>query len=74
MPDRSDGQAGVQEVWLRVYDMAESNWWSSYLGVGIFHSGVEVHGIEWAYGMVRLFVISLCCAVADAETVVLSLS
>lgn len=39
-----------QDVWLRVYDMAESNWWSSYLGVGIFHSGVEVHDIEWAYG------------------------
>lgn len=52
MHDGTECQPGVQEVWLRVYDMADSNWWSSYLGVGIFHSGVEVHGIEWAYGAV----------------------
>lgn len=37
-------------VTLNVYDMSPHNGWTYWCGVGIFHAGVEVHGIEWAYG------------------------
>lgn len=37
-------------VWLAIYDLSDQNWWTAHLGVGIFHSGVEVYGVEWAYG------------------------
>eukprot|EP00884_Botryococcus_braunii_P009713 jgi/Botrbrau1/18743/Bobra.0386s0066.1 len=38
-------------VILRVYDLAPThNSWTYWCGVGIFHSGVEVHGVEYAYG------------------------
>lgn len=29
---------------------AWQNHWTYWAGVGIFHSGVEVHGVEYAYG------------------------
>lgn len=43
-------------VWLNVYDVGESatlhktNNVSKMLGGGIYHAGVEVFGVEWAYG------------------------
>lgn len=37
-------------VSLIIYDLSEQNWWTAWAGVGIFHSGVEVYGVEWAYG------------------------
>ncbi|PNW69915.1 hypothetical protein CHLRE_17g698100v5 [Chlamydomonas reinhardtii] len=37
-------------VVLNVYDLAPQNQWTIFCGVGIFHSGVEVHGVEYAYG------------------------
>lgn len=37
-------------VYLNVYDLIEQNYYTYWLGVGIFHSGVEVHGIEYAFG------------------------
>ncbi|KAI2801301.1 Desumoylating isopeptidase 2 [Blomia tropicalis] len=39
-----------QPVYLNVYDMASINQYSSSLGVGIYHTGVEVYNIEYAYG------------------------
>ncbi|GLC36061.1 hypothetical protein PLESTB_000533500 [Pleodorina starrii] len=37
-------------VVLNIYDLAPQNNWTYWCGVGIFHSGVEVHGVEYAYG------------------------
>ncbi|GFR48623.1 hypothetical protein Agub_g10537 [Astrephomene gubernaculifera] len=37
-------------VTLNVYDLAPHNNWTYWCGVGIFHSGVEVYGVEYAYG------------------------
>ncbi|CAK1549182.1 unnamed protein product [Leptosia nina] len=41
---------GQAPVVLNVYDMYWTNWYTAGAGVGVFHSGVQVHGSEWAYG------------------------
>ena len=38
------------EVLLNVYDLVEQNNWTHWAGVGIYHSGVEVYGVEYAFG------------------------
>ncbi|KAE8735126.1 DeSI-like protein [Hibiscus syriacus] len=37
-------------VYLNVYDLAPINGYFYWAGLGIFHSGVEVHGVEYAFG------------------------
>eukprot|EP00882_Tetradesmus_deserticola_P014918 GHRQ01015875.1.p1 GENE.GHRQ01015875.1~~GHRQ01015875.1.p1 ORF type:complete len:196 (+),score=45.85 GHRQ01015875.1:905-1492(+) len=38
-------------VTLNVYDLtSQMNSWTYWCGVGVFHAGVEVYGIEYAYG------------------------
>ncbi|MEW5300325.1 MAG: hypothetical protein WDW38_008243 [Sanguina aurantia] len=37
-------------VVLNVYDLASENKWMYWCGIGIYHAGVEVHGVEYAYG------------------------
>ena len=37
-------------VAVNVYDLHEYNDYAYFLGVGIFHSGLEVHGREYAFG------------------------
>lgn len=46
-------QTGRAEVKLNVYDMvsmANFNQYSSPIGFGVFHSGAEIYGCEYAYG------------------------
>ena len=41
----------VARVVLNVYDLADTyNSWTYWCGVGVFHSGVEVYGVEYAFG------------------------
>jgi len=37
-------------VLLNIYDMYWTNQYTTALGVGVFHTGIEVHGVEFAYG------------------------
>lgn len=37
-------------VVVNVYDMSEQNKWLYCLGIGIYHSAVEIHGVEYAFG------------------------
>ncbi|CAH9120785.1 unnamed protein product, partial [Cuscuta epithymum] len=41
---------GDTPVYLNVYDLTPMNGYVYWAGFGIFHSGVEVHGVEYAYG------------------------
>ncbi|KAK9101781.1 hypothetical protein Sjap_019035 [Stephania japonica] len=37
-------------VFLNVYDLSPINGYAYWLGLGVYHSGVEVHGVEYAFG------------------------
>lgn len=37
-------------VFLNVYDVTPANGYARWLGLGVYHSGVQVHGVEYAYG------------------------
>ncbi|KAJ4833950.1 hypothetical protein Tsubulata_016662 [Turnera subulata] len=41
---------GNVPVYLNVYDLTPINGYAYWVGLGIFHSGVEVHGVEYAFG------------------------
>ncbi|KAJ7958059.1 DeSI-like protein [Quillaja saponaria] len=41
---------GNTPVYLNVYDLTPMNGYLYWAGFGIFHSGVEVHGVEYAFG------------------------
>ncbi|XP_047945087.1 deSI-like protein At4g17486 isoform X2 [Salvia hispanica] len=44
------GKTGTIPVYLNVYDLTPINGYAYWLGLGIYHSGVEVHGVEYAFG------------------------
>ena len=39
-----------EPVILNIYDMFWTNDYTSTMGVGVYHSGLEVYGREYAYG------------------------
>ncbi|KAK9683491.1 hypothetical protein RND81_10G144900 [Saponaria officinalis] len=41
---------GVVPVYLNVYDLTPINGYAYWLGLGVYHSGVQVHGVEYAFG------------------------
>ncbi|CAN6306127.1 unnamed protein product [Urochloa humidicola] len=41
---------GNTAVYLNVYDLTPVNGYVYWAGLGIFHSGIEVHGVEYAFG------------------------
>ncbi|XP_010240206.1 deSI-like protein At4g17486 isoform X2 [Brachypodium distachyon] len=48
-PNGSGGGGGAPVV-LNVYDLTPINNYLYWFGLGIFHSGIEVHGIEYGFG------------------------
>lgn len=41
---------GSVPVYLNVYDLTSINGYAYWLGLGVYHSGVQVHGVEYAFG------------------------
>ncbi|KAL0380358.1 UNVERIFIED_CONTAM: DeSI-like protein [Sesamum angustifolium] len=41
---------GSAAVHLNVYDLTSVNGYAYWLGLGVYHSGVQVHGVEYAFG------------------------
>ncbi|URD89991.1 hypothetical protein MUK42_28550 [Musa troglodytarum] len=46
----SKGDAALSPVVLNVYDLTPLNNYVRWLGIGIFHSGIEVHELEYGFG------------------------
>ncbi|ERN00705.1 deSI-like protein At4g17486 [Amborella trichopoda] len=46
----SSSSSSSSPVYLNVYDLTPSNGYIYWFGLGVFHSGVEVHGVEYAFG------------------------
>lgn len=46
----SEEERGATTVYLNVYDLTPVNNYLYLFGVGIFHSGIEVHGMEYGFG------------------------
>ncbi|KAI4379453.1 hypothetical protein MLD38_005748 [Melastoma candidum] len=44
------GQGNETQVFLNVYDLTPINNYTYLFGLGIFHSGIEVHGKEYGFG------------------------
>ncbi|XP_021761084.1 deSI-like protein At4g17486 [Chenopodium quinoa] len=41
---------GSIPVYLNVYDITPINGYAYWFGLGVYHSGVQVHGVEYAFG------------------------
>ncbi|KAK6912526.1 PPPDE peptidase domain [Dillenia turbinata] len=48
LPDKR--KTGAVPVYLNVYDLTSINGYAYWLGLGVYHSGVQVHGIEYGFG------------------------
>ncbi|CAN1325284.1 DeSI-like protein At4g17486 [Linum perenne] len=43
-------KTGLVPVYLNVYDLTPMNGYAYWFGLGIYHSGVQVHGVEYGFG------------------------
>ncbi|CAN0855076.1 DeSI-like protein At4g17486 [Linum grandiflorum] len=43
-------KVGSVPVYLNVYDLTPMNGYAYWVGLGIYHSGVQVHGVEYGFG------------------------
>ncbi|KAI3773467.1 hypothetical protein L1987_47997 [Smallanthus sonchifolius] len=43
-------KAGSIPVYLNVYDLTSMNEYAYWFGLGVYHSGVQVHRVEYAFG------------------------
>ncbi|CAK7353876.1 unnamed protein product [Dovyalis caffra] len=43
-------KSGTVPVYLNVYDLTTINGYAYWVGLGIYHSGVQVHGVEYGFG------------------------
>ncbi|XP_028799167.1 deSI-like protein At4g17486 [Neltuma alba] len=41
---------GGYPVYLNVYDLTPINGYAYWLGLGVYHSGVQIHGVEYGFG------------------------
>ncbi|XP_010434660.1 PREDICTED: deSI-like protein At4g17486 isoform X3 [Camelina sativa] len=48
--EESSGEPGLTPVYLNVYDLTPVNNYLYWFGIGIFHSGIEAHDLEYCYG------------------------
>ncbi|KAG6476532.1 hypothetical protein ZIOFF_065774 [Zingiber officinale] len=48
--DGSGDGSGKTHLYLNIYDISPVNKYLYYLGLGIFHSGIEAHGMEYGFG------------------------
>eukprot|EP00262_Sarcandra_glabra_P001729 TRINITY_DN11880_c0_g1_i1.p1 TRINITY_DN11880_c0_g1~~TRINITY_DN11880_c0_g1_i1.p1 ORF type:complete len:222 (+),score=17.65 TRINITY_DN11880_c0_g1_i1:210-875(+) len=46
----SSGGSNCTHLYLNVYDLTPVNNYLYWFGLGIFHSGIEVHGLEYGFG------------------------
>lgn len=46
----SGSDQGAIPIYLNVYDLTPMNGYVYWLGLGIYHSGIEAHGVEYAFG------------------------
>ncbi|KAF8370224.1 hypothetical protein HHK36_031729 [Tetracentron sinense] len=47
---QSNGGSNRVQLYLNVYDLTPINNYIYWFGLGIFHSGIEVHGLEYGFG------------------------
>ncbi|XP_020206124.1 deSI-like protein At4g17486 isoform X2 [Cajanus cajan] len=43
-------KTGLNPVYLNVYDLTPINGYAYWFGLGVYHSGVQVHGVEYGFG------------------------
>lgn len=48
--EQADGEKERTLLYLNVYDLTPVNDYLYWFGLGIFHSGIEVHGMEYGFG------------------------
>ncbi|XP_057550540.1 deSI-like protein At4g17486 [Amaranthus tricolor] len=46
----ADSSPGFVPVYLNVYDLTPANGYMYWAGLGIYHTGVEIYGAEYAFG------------------------